>query len=223
MSQARLQAPIEVHLSDQYLLEQAAQGDQRAFEELVQRYQSGLSRFVRKYLGSEEAQDVLQSTWLQLYLSLPRLCSKQAQEESSPFLRGWLYRVAYNRCIDVWRRQKRESAHLVGTPRSSVWERSWDEEGEPPLVEVPDVAPLPEELAERAEIARGLRTHLSTLPPKQRAALWLRGACGLGFQEIASLLQIPRNTAKTYHYRGCTRLRATLLRAQERVVAVRVL
>jgi hypothetical protein len=58
------------NLSDQCLLERAYAGEEHAFEVLVHRYQHTLYQFVRRYVGSGEAHDVVQLTLLQLYISL---------------------------------------------------------------------------------------------------------------------------------------------------------
>ncbi|HZR38486.1 MAG TPA: hypothetical protein VFB12_00105 [Ktedonobacteraceae bacterium] len=76
MARNIVEHPLSPDLTDQCLLERCSAGDQRAFEMLVQRYQGSLSLFVSKYLGHEEALDVVQGILLQLYLSLPTLHRK---------------------------------------------------------------------------------------------------------------------------------------------------
>src|SRR6266581_253048 len=59
---------------DNVLVQQALAGDQEAFEALISRYQHSLFRHIYRYVGEyNEAHDVLQQVWLQLYLSLPKL------------------------------------------------------------------------------------------------------------------------------------------------------
>ncbi len=84
------------------------------------------------------------------------------------------------------------------------------EEGESLLSAIPDPAPSPEELVERAEEQHRLYALIQQLPPKQRAVVWLRDAEGLSFQEIAHHLQISAATARTTCQRGRMRLRAAL-------------
>src|SRR5215469_8981102 len=71
-----------------------------AFEALVRRHQGPLYNFCLRMLGqAEDAADVAQETFVQLYSHLGRL------DEREP-IAPWLFRVARNRCIDVIRRRR---------------------------------------------------------------------------------------------------------------------
>src|SRR5258708_4177514 len=79
---------------DGVLVGQAQAGDQRAFEFLVSRYHCPLVRYIRGLLKDGElVSDVLQHVFFQLYISLPILLT-------SVSLKGWLFQVARNRCLD---------------------------------------------------------------------------------------------------------------------------
>ena len=67
-------------IADHTLVEQMCAGDQSSFEKLIQRYQHVLYRFVRARVGNEQADDVLQFVWMQLYLSMQKLYSSQSSE-----------------------------------------------------------------------------------------------------------------------------------------------
>jgi DNA-directed RNA polymerase specialized sigma24 family protein len=64
MSPSIVKLPPAPDLADACLMERVCAGDQRAFEMLVQRYQSGLSQFVSKHIGDEDAQDIVQGILL---------------------------------------------------------------------------------------------------------------------------------------------------------------
>src|SRR3954451_23801721 len=116
----------------------AARGTQpRAFEALVQRPAAALFNFCLRMLGqTEDAADVAQETFVQLYSYLGRL------DEREP-VAPWLFRVARNRCIDVIRR------------RRTVPGDTSDAEGDVTTdLDLADDEPLPEELAERADLQR---------------------------------------------------------------------
>src|SRR5690242_17080694 len=102
-----------------------------AFEALVRRHQGPLYNFCLRMLAqSEDAADVAQETFVQLYSHLGRL------DERDP-LTPWLYRVARNRCIDLIRRRRTLPLGLA------------DDSDEQALsLEPADEEPLPEELAE---------------------------------------------------------------------------
>ncbi len=189
-------------LSDQALLQRASAGDQLAFETLVDRYQSMLYTCVRAYVGSEQAHDVMQFVWLQCYLSLPKLLREwpQAERGREASLKPWLLRVAHNRCIDELRRRKREPSLFS----------ELDDEEDAILSALPDLAPLPEELAEQREASDHLQAALQRLSSKFRRVVWMRYKEDLTFVEIGRRLNIPSTTAKTYYHRARVKLRMAL-------------
>src|SRR6202011_4364051 len=109
--------------------------DPAAFEALVRRHQGAIYNFCLRMLGrADDAADVAQETFVQLFTHLGQL------DEREP-IAPWLFRVARNRCIDVIRRRRTVP---LGQP---------DEAGESTLLVEPiDEDPLPEEMAERADL-----------------------------------------------------------------------
>ena len=194
-------------LADHALIQRACAGDSSAFELLVDRYQSTLYRFVSAYLGKDEAPDVVQFVWLQFYRSLPQLQRTRpvGWTGRDVSLKAWLFRVAWNRCLDE-RRRNRKRPWLF-----SELERVKEEEDTSILSKLPDPAPLPEELAEHLEEQHRLRAAIQRLPSALRAVVWLRYTEALSFSEIGQRLHIPPSTAKTYYYRSRSWLRVALL------------
>jgi RNA polymerase sigma-70 factor (ECF subfamily) len=185
-------------ISDGVLAQQILAGDQQAFETLVQRYSTPLFSFIYRFLGDyDQACDVSQQVFLQLYLSLPTL-------RTSDPLRAWLFQVARNRCLDELRRK-----HAI---HFSELESTSDEEELSPLAALPDTSPLPEELAERHDLQECLQRAIEELPPKFRSVVLLRYAGQLSFSEIGQVLAMPEATAKTYFQRAKPLLRTALSR-----------
>lgn len=183
---------------DGVLVRQAQAGDQRAFECLVNRYQRSLASYIGGFLkDGEQAADVLQQVYLQLYLSLPTLLTTVS-------MRGWLFQVARNRCLDELRRRRRAQASFS----TLAWAAG--EEGLSPIETIPDPDPLPEEVAERIEVSRSLQEAIATLPPRLRPVVYLRCFRELTFAEIAGLLNLQETTVKTSFYRALSRLRRAL-------------
>lgn len=184
---------------DGVLVGQALAGDERAFETLVRRYSALLFDRIYRYMRDyDQAGDVLQHVWLQLYLSLPTLRTGKP-------LKQWLLRVARNRCLDELRRRRRGC-----TLYFSELEREADEEDLLPQETIPDFHPLPEEIAEHHDLQHTLRRAIQALPPKFRTVVLLRYAGQLSFVEIGQALKMPTATAKTYYYRACPLLKAQL-------------
>ena len=183
-------------MSDGILAQQSIAGDQRAFEILVQRYSTPLFNFICRFLGDyDQACDILQQVFLQLYISLPNL-------RTGDPLKAWLFQVARNRCLDELRRK-----HAI---HFSELEPVSDEDELSPLATMPDTDPLPEELAERRDLQQCLQKAIQTLPPKFRSVVLLRYAGQLSFSEIGQTLKMPEATAKTYFQRAKPLLRAAL-------------
>ena len=194
------QAP---ELSDGVLASQTLAGDQHAFEVLVQRYSTPLFNFICHFLGDyDQACDISQQVFLQLYISLPTLRTGEP-------LKAWLFQVARNRCLDELRRKR--AIHF------SELESTSDDDELSPLAAMPDEGPLPEELAERHDLQSSLQRAIQALPPKFRSVVVLRYANQLSFSEIGQVLKMPEATAKTYFQRAKPLLR-TALSAERAVV-----
>ena len=183
-------------VADGVLARQSLEGDQLAFESLVKRYSGTLFNFICRFLGDyDQASDILQQVFLQLYISLPNLRTGEP-------LKAWLFQVARNRCLDELR--KKRAIHF------SDLEASTDEDDVSPLAAMPDTNPLPEEIAERHDLQDCLQKAIESLPPKFRSVVLLRYASQLSFSEIGHVLKMPEATAKTYFQRAKPLLRATL-------------
>src|SRR5450755_2244416 len=183
-------------ITDGTLVQQTLAGDQRAFETLVHRYNVPLFNFICHCLGDYDlACDVSQQVFLQLYISMPTLRTGEP-------LKAWLFQVARNRCLDELRRKR--AIHF------SELEAASDDDDLSPLAIMPDMRPLPEEIAERHDLQSALRQAIEALPPKFRSVVLLRYAGQLSFSEIGKTLNMPEATAKTYFQRARPLLRTAL-------------
>jgi len=183
-------------IPDSVLAGQILAGDQKAFETLVQRYSTPLFNFICRFLGDyDQASDISQQVFLQLYLSLPTL-------RTGDPLKAWLFQVARNRCLDELRRK-----HAI---HFSELESASDEDELSPLASMPDTSPLPEELAEHHDLQECLQQAIEALPPKFRSVVLLRYAGQLSFSEVGEALAMPEATATTYFQRAKPLLRTAL-------------
>ena len=183
-------------LTDGVLAQQFLDGDQRAFEALVEHYRPLLFNSIYQILGDyDQSCDILQQVFLQLYLSLPTL----KQDKS---LRGWLLKVARNRCLDELRRK-----HAMPFSTLEVIE---DEDEASVLLSLSDPGPLPEEVAEHHDLRSAVQRAIEELPPRYRRVVLLRYAGQQSFAEIGQALSIPAATAKTHFQRAKVLLRTAL-------------
>ena len=185
-----------LEMSDGMLALQSLDGNERAFEGLFKRYRPALFKFVFNMLRDyDQACDILQQVFLQLYISLPTLDTHKP-------LKSWLFQVARNRCLDELRRKR--------VVRFSELDTNNEEDGVEMVTYVQDPCPLPEEIAEHHDIRDRLLSAIRNLPPRFRSVVFLRYARQLTFPEIGRTLGMPEATAKTYFSRAKPLLRASL-------------
>lgn len=175
----------------------ARNGDSVAFESLVVRYQRPLYAFVARLLGDpHEAADVVQETLVQLYSHLQEL---QADQQGT--IAPWLFRVARNRAVSVLRKRRSESFD------------PWDAREAHGAAALADGDPLPEELAERADLQRLLSDAVRTLPLSYAEVVTLRYAADRSFAEIGLIVGCDEGAARVRFHRAKALLRERLRRA----------
>src|SRR3954451_14758881 len=91
-----LSIPLLRTQSDRRLVALAADGHDRAFEAIVERYRRPLERYLRRLLSEALAEDVLQATFVRAWQAL------RAGTDVRD-LRPWLYRIAHNQALNTLR------------------------------------------------------------------------------------------------------------------------
>lgn len=181
-------------VSDERLAETFLDGERACFDELVRRYSGPIYAFVVRMVGrAEDADDLTQDVFVQVLKSLPHA------RRDLP-LRPWLYVIARNKCLDHLKRRR-------ALPFSSLASAESEDAVEERLA---DHAPLPEELAERADLRDLLHEAIAALPPRYRTVVALRYSTDLTFAELATVLDLPENTVKTHFQRAKALMRASL-------------
>jgi RNA polymerase sigma-70 factor (ECF subfamily) len=179
-------------LTDEDLARAYTRGETTCFDELVRRYSGQIYAFIFRMIGRpEDADDLTQEVFVQLLRSLPSV-------RTDAFLRPWIFVIARNKCLDHLKRRRALPFSDLSDPTTG---------GE--LV-VADARPLPEELAERADLAQILRDAIAVLPERYRAVVALRYSSDLTFAEIGQVLGLPENTVKTHFQRAKAMLRREL-------------
>lgn len=171
------------------LVRRAAEGDARAWEELVDRYAGLVWSVTRAYrLGPSDAADVHQVTWLRLVEHLGRLREPQA-------LPGWLATTARRECITVLRRSGRQIP--VDIELEAPAGGSGDVEA-PPL----DARLVADERAE------ALRAAFATLPPSCQVLLrLLMTDPPPSYKDVSATLDMPIGSIGPTRARCLERLR----------------
>ena len=179
------------------LVERCRQGDTQAFARLVSLHEGMVLNLATRLLGDrEEAKDIAQDVFLQVYRTLPRF-------EGRSTVRTWIYRIVVNQCCNRqrwWRRRRRAAAcPLDEITAADEAKMSAVSPGEGPF-----------ERLDRRERARRMDTALRALSFDHRAVLLLREVEGLSCEEIATTLGLPIGTIKSRLARGRDSLRRAL-------------
>jgi RNA polymerase sigma-70 factor (ECF subfamily) len=181
---------------DARLLRGLRAGIESAYEELLSRYQQPIYGIVYRLLGDQnDACDVVQEIFLKVFRSVHSF-----KERSS--LRTWIYRIAVNEAHNHRRWFSRHRKREVAIDR---------EDGEYGTFEIaPDPGPSPFDVALDRETHVLIERALEEISPVFRTVVILRDIEGLGYEEIADILQISLGTVKSRILRGREALRRVL-------------
>jgi RNA polymerase sigma-70 factor (ECF subfamily) len=185
--------------SEELVLVRAAKGgDDKAFGELVKRYDRNVFRIAQHITQNrEDAEDVVQDAFLKAYTNL-----QQFQEQSKFYT--WLVRIAVNEALMKLRRRRPE--RMV-----SLDEDIKTEDDSVPR-EVADWAPNPEQNYNQAELREILSRTIQGLPPGFRTVFILRDVEGLSTEETAEALELSIPAVKSRLLRARLQLRERLNR-----------
>mgnify|MGYP001794323006 CR=1 FL=1 len=186
---------------DEVLISKARNGDEKAFNHLVNLWHNRIYNFAFKYFADHDmAMEITQSTFIAVYKNLKKL-------EQVDRFRSWLYRIASNKCHEEDRRNKRR--WTVSLFKSS----GKDEEDTTPWGKFEkdnNRFANPDQQYQKNELAQMLQRALKELSEEQRIVVIMKEYEGLKFREIADALNISENTAKSRLYYGLNALRKIL-------------
>ena len=172
---------------DQELVRRVQQGDKKAFDVLVMKYQQRIAKLVSRYVrDQDEVLDVTQEAFIKAYRALPRFRGDSA-------FYTWLYRIAINTAKNYLVAQGRrppatdvdadEAIYLEGGARLSD-------------------SDSPERLVQRDEVERVIYQTIDALPEELRTAITLREMEGLSYEEIAETMDCPIGTVRSRIFRA---------------------
>jgi len=173
---------------DQALVERAQGGDQRAFDQLVSKYQRKLGRLLSRFIRDQaEVEDVSQEAFIKAYRALPSFRGDSA-------FYTWLYRIGVNTAKN-WLVTHGKRAQLTSTTDGDEAE-NYDE---PELLRNNET---PERLLMTKQIGETVNAVVETLPEDLRIALTLREMEGLSYEEIADVMDCPIGTVRSRIFRA---------------------
>ncbi|MFT5154881.1 MAG: RNA polymerase sigma-70 factor (ECF subfamily) [Planctomycetota bacterium] len=172
--------PIDRELT---LLERVGQGDRKAVPLLLDAYSSLIWSVVKRRVGAEAAEDVVQEIFIQIWKGASRYDPTRSSEAT------YITTIARRRVIDWSRKSGRQS--------------NIDELPEEPLLVDDSLETL--EVEDEARIAKEA---ISQLNPDPQRVLRLSIVDGLTHMQIAEAMKLPLGTVKSHARRGLERVRA---------------
>jgi RNA polymerase sigma-70 factor (ECF subfamily) len=180
-------------LSDEELIKRFQNGDLYAFDLIVHRYKDQLLNFSFRFLGNiEEAQDVVQETFLRLYRN------RNAYRRIAKFS-TWLYTIASNLAKTELRKRKRRK--LVSISDLGFEEKEY---------EIQDLKADTERVADYSLKEKIIQKAIEELPPRFRQVIILRDIQELSYEEVGKILKIPLGTVKSRVNRARLKLQGKL-------------
>jgi RNA polymerase sigma factor (sigma-70 family) len=154
----------------------------KEYNTTVKEFADPIFRFIyRSIKDRDRANDIVQDTFEKLWIIVAEI--------DFVAVKSWLYRTAYNRTIDIIRKESRLSMIECYDDSSLITEDS------------------------SGDLNEVLHKALEQLPAIQRAVILLRDYEGYSYQEISSITNLSESQVKVYIYRGRISLRKHLVRA----------
>lgn len=172
---------------DQLLVERVQQGDKRAFDLLINKYQHRIISLVARYVSDQaEAMDVAQEAFIKAYRAIDRFRGDSA-------FYTWLYRIAINTAKNwlVARKRRPPSSDIDAADAEQYdIDSRLKEQG------------TPEHELMREEIKNTVFETIANLPDDLRTAIMLREMEGMSYEDIAVTMDCPIGTVRSRIFRA---------------------
>jgi RNA polymerase sigma-70 factor, ECF subfamily len=172
---------------DNELVQRVQQGDKRAFDLLVIKYQHKIVQLVNRYVKDpSEAQDIAQETFIKAYRALANFRGESA-------FYTWLYRIAINTAKNfLMAKSRRSSDYEVDVYEAEQVENAPQLQG----------VETPEQLLLNDEILHIINSAIEELPEDMRIAIMLREIEGMSYDDIAQIMDCPIGTVRSRIFRA---------------------
>lgn len=166
-------------LTDDMLVTRYSEGDNKAFDELLARYQSKLFNYIYFIVRSQEmAEDIFQETFVKAITTI-----QQGRYTASGKFGAWLTRIAHNMIIDGFRQERNENTISNDETEVDLFNDVdlCDDNIETQMV--------------NEQTLTDVRRLVDALPDNQREVVYMRFYQDLSFKEIADITGVSINTA----------------------------
>lgn len=178
------------------IIRRALSGDQSAYEALLKRYKGGIHNMIYQMVKNrEEAEDLVQETFIKAFHAL------ESYNDNYAFS-TWLYKIAFNHCIDAIRKKKLKTLPLDKPIQLRDGEVRH---------EIHDDTHSPEGNYLFSEKKKRIQESIQSLPKRYREAIILRHQEERSYEEISEILNIPLGTVKARIFRAREMLKKKLL------------
>jgi RNA polymerase sigma-70 factor (ECF subfamily) len=172
------------HLDDSAVVSAYLDGETRAFDELVDRYQNRLLNFVFRTTGDRErAEDLVQEVFVRVYRHINRF-------DRSRKFSTWIYTIASNLAKNELRNRSRNPLVLFQAIR-----RNWEDDDRP--LQFEDPASRPDDMFRKRHLREAVEEAVQKLPRHHRNVFVLRELEGKSYEEIAEITSTNLGTVKS--------------------------
>ena len=159
-------------------------GEERAFSELVERYQTRLLNFIYRTIGDrEKAEDLVQEVFIRVYRHIHRF-------DRSKKFSTWVYTIASNLAKNELRNRSRNPLVLF-----QAITKNWQDEERP--LQFEDFGNRPDDLYHKRDIREKVEEAVEKLPEHHRNVFVLRELEGKSYEEIAEITNTNLGTVKS--------------------------
>jgi RNA polymerase sigma-70 factor (ECF subfamily) len=172
-------------------------GEERAFSELVERYQTRLLNFIYRTIGDRDrAEDLVQEVFIRVYRHLHRF-------DRSKKFSTWVYTIASNLAKNELRNRSRNPLVLFQAMRGAT------EEDDRPL-QFEDATSRPDDMYRKRHLRELVEDTVAKLPEHHRQVFVLRELEGKSYEEIAEITACNLGTVKSRLNRARTAFAAII-------------
>lgn len=167
-------------MDDVDFIENLVEGDEGAYYKLIEEHKNMVKSVALKIVkDNDTAEDIAQETFITVFEKIHTF-------EGRSKLSTWIYRIAYNKSLESFRKKK---------AKVSYEEVAY-------LKELADETPTPEETTMSKSTVREVREKLDELPEKYRLPLTLYYLSDKSYKDVSEIMDIPIGSVKTYLHRG---------------------
>jgi RNA polymerase sigma-70 factor (ECF subfamily) len=184
---AKDNTPSQSSEQDRLLVTRALDGDQGAYQELMEKYRGALSRHVQRMVRKQgEVDDLVQECFTKAFSALKSYSSDYA-------FSTWLYKIATNHTIDFLRKKKLQTMSIDRPIQTKDGEVEY---------ELPDTSYRPDRHIVEDQRKALIQEAIEQLPEKYHRVIVMRHQQEKSYDEIAAELDLPLGTVKAHIFRA---------------------